>query len=78
MAIDTWATPFNTEPEEWHGRGGFGDKLSFSCNPSWSDLAVEWEYDASLPRNFHMSMPARAFFALRDLWWDGRDGYRLT
>ncbi|MCG7953174.1 MAG: hypothetical protein JAZ17_17865 [Candidatus Thiodiazotropha endolucinida] len=72
-----WATPFNTEPEEWHGRGGFGDKLSFSCIPSWSDLAVEWEYDASLPGNFHMSMPARAFFASRDLWWDGRDGYRL-
>ncbi len=24
-----------------------------------------------------MSMPARNFFALRDLWWNGRDGYRL-
>ena len=72
-----WATPFNTEPEERHRRDGFGDKLSFSCNPSWSDLAVEWEYDASLPGSFYMSMPARNFFALRDLWWNGRDGYRL-
>jgi hypothetical protein len=71
-----WATPFNIEPEEWHGRGS-RDHLPASYLPSWNELAVEWEYDASLPQNFHMLVPARIFFTPRDLWWDGRDGYRL-
>lgn len=75
-----WATPFNfnKEPEEWHGRGGYGLDLPVSYIPSWNQLAVEWEYDASLPGNFHMIVPARTFFAPRDLWWDGRGGYRLV
>lgn len=73
-----WATPLNTEPEEWHGRGGHGRDLPVSYTPSWSRLAVEWEYDASLPRRFRMIVPAREFFAREDLWWDGRDGYRLV
>lgn len=72
-----WATLFNTEPEEWHGRGGFGANLPVAYQPSWNQLAVEWEYDASLPRNFHMLVPARAFFSPPDLWWNGQDGYRL-
>ncbi len=73
-----WATPFNTEPEEWYGRGGHGFDLPVHYTPSCNQLAVEWEYDASLPRQFHMIVPARAFFSPRDLWWDGRDGYRLV
>lgn len=72
-----WATSFNTEPEEWHGRGGHGKDWSVSYSPSWNRLVVEWEYDASLPQNFRMIVPARTFFAPRDLWWNGRDGYRL-
>jgi hypothetical protein len=67
-----WASPFNTEPEEWHGRRVFGQ-----MHPAWNTLVVEWEYDASLPRHFHMLVPARTFFSLGDLWWNGRDGYRL-
>jgi hypothetical protein len=35
-----WATPFNTEPEEWHGRGGYRYDLPVSFTPSWSWLAV--------------------------------------
>lgn len=73
-----WATPFNIEPEGWHSRGGYGDDLPVSYTPAWGHLAVEWEYDASLLQNFHMLVPARAFFASRNLWWDGRDGYRLV
>jgi hypothetical protein len=72
-----WATSFNTEPEEWHGRGGHGKDWPASYSPSWNRLAIEWEYDASLPQNFHMVVPARTFFTPCDLWWDGRDGYRL-
>jgi len=72
-----WATPFNTEPEEWHSRGGVGSGFPVAFQPSWNELAVEWEYDASLPRNFHMLVPARCFFAPSDLWWDGRDGHSL-
>jgi len=70
-----WATPFN---EEWHSRGGFGVNLPVVCQPSWNELAVEWEYDASQPRNYHMLTPARVFFSPSDLWWDGKSGYRLT
>lgn len=51
--------------------------LSFSCKPSWSRIAVEWEYDASLSRRFHMIVPSRKLFTPKDLWWNGRDGFRL-
>ena len=73
-----WATPFNTEPEEWHGGGGRGGDLPVVYQPSWNHLAVEWEYDASVPRNLHMTVPARTFFSTGGLWWDGKDGYRLV
>jgi len=74
-----WATPFNAEPEEWHRRGGrSGYELPVPYMSSWNGVIVEWEYDASLPGSFHMMVPARAFFSQRNLWWDGRDGYRLV
>jgi hypothetical protein len=71
-----WAIPFNTETEEWHGRGSAAD-LPVAFQPSWNHIAVEWEYDASLERNFHMLVPARIFFSPSNLWWNGQDGYRL-
>ena len=46
--------------------------------PCWNHLAVEWEYDPTIPQNFSMTVPARIFFSPEDLWWDGRDGYRLV
>jgi hypothetical protein len=70
-----WATPFNTEPEEWHGRGGHGGSPPVAYQPSWDQLAVEWEYDASIARNFHMIVPARILFSPGDLWWGGNEGY---
>jgi hypothetical protein len=73
-----WAPPFNTEPEEWHGRGRYVTGLPVVYEPCWNQLAVEWEYDASVPRNFHMFVPARTFFSPADLWWDGQDGYHLN
>ena len=73
-----WGTPFNTEPEEWHQRGGDKDDIPVNFEPCWNQLAMEWEYDTSVPRYFHMNVPARKFFSLGDLWWDGRDGYRTT
>ena len=72
-----WGTPFNTEPEEWHGRGGYETNLPVAYEPCWNSLAMEWGYDSSVPRNFDMVVPARTFFSLADLWWDGKDGYRL-
>lgn len=72
-----WATPYNSEPEEWYGRGGYGTPVPFSYLPCWNDLAVEWEYDSSL-ENFHMHVPARSFFSRDDLWWNSNDGYRLV
>ena len=73
-----WATPFNTEPEEWYGEGGYRTDLPVIYKPCWNSLVMEWEYDASVPRYFHMVVPARTFFSPADLWWDGQDGYRLT
>lgn len=73
-----WAPPFNTEPEEWHGRGRYVTGLPVVYEPCWNQLAVEWKYDTSVPRNFHMFVPARTFFLPADLWWDGQDGYRLN
>lgn len=72
-----WATPFNTEPEEWHGLGGFEHKLPCEYMPTWNEIAAEWKYDASFPENRHFLVPARIFFEPGDLWWNGRDGYRL-
>jgi hypothetical protein len=72
-----WAVAYNTEPDEWHSRGGHENQLLGTYIPSWNEIAVEWEYDASIPSNFHISVPARSFFSLKDLWWDGVDGYRL-
>ena len=73
-----WGTPFNTEPEEYYGEGRFADNSPVIFVPCWNQLAVEWEYDASLPRNLHMFVPARTFFSPADLWWDGQNGYYLA
>ncbi len=72
-----WASSFNLEPDEWHSTGGFGHKLPVNYTPAWNELAVEWEYDASLRQNFHMLIPTRVFFSPSDLWWNGRDGHRI-
>ena len=71
-----WASPFNTEPEEGYGED-FGQELPIKLIPAWNTLGMEWEYDASLPQNVSMLVPARAFFSQADLWWNCRDGYRL-
>ncbi|MBL8029120.1 MAG: hypothetical protein JNL74_22050, partial [Fibrobacteres bacterium] len=72
-----WATIFNTEPDEWHGSGGQSANLPAVYMPCWNEVGVEWEYDNTIPRNFHIVVPSRRFFSLSDLWWNGRDGYRL-
>lgn len=74
-----WATPFNTEPEDWHSYSRPAEReLPVTVIPSWNEPIAEWEYDASLPRNFHMAVPARIFFSQGDLWWNGSDGYRFV
>lgn len=68
-----WATSFNVYSEENQDYG----QLYSTFRPSWNELVVEWEYDSSIPRNFTMVVPARAFFSLGDLWWNGKDGYSI-
>jgi len=68
-----WATPFNTEPDEWHWSGGTDASVPYEA--CWNRIVAEWEYDASLPRNRSVMVPAKRFFSCGDLWWDGRDGY---
>ena len=73
-----WATPFNMYPEEHHCRGRDTFDLPAIFKPSWNELIVEWEYDSSVPGNFTMIVPARAFFSSGDLWWNGKDGYSIV
>ena len=72
-----WASSFNIEKDEWNSTGGFGQNLPVAYKPAWNELAVEWEYDASLEKNYYMLIPARAFFSPSDLWWNGLDGYSI-
>ena len=71
-----WAAPFNTETDEWNGLETFGTQLPVAFHPSWSTLIGEWEYDSSV-ENYHMLVPAKQFFTANDLWWNGKNGYRL-
>ena len=71
-----WAHPFQSQLEETFDQDNFGRGLPTSYMPSHEQLAVEWEYDASLPHSFHMLVPARRLFAEGDLWWNGRDGFQ--
>ena len=73
-----WGTSFNTEPDEWHRRGGYETDLPVIYEPCWNQLVIEWEYDDSVPRNFSIFVPARTFFSSADLWWNGQDGYRFA
>jgi len=73
-----WATSFSTDAEEWQTEPFSGPKLPVPVAPTWTQLAVEWEYDATRPENVHMNVPARTFFSQGDLWWDCRDGYRIV
>jgi len=72
-----WAIPFNTEPEEWYSRGGYGHELTVDYIPTWNEIAAEWKYDASFPGNRYLLVPSPIFFSSGDLWWNARDGYRL-
>ena len=71
-----WATPFTTEPDEWHRTGG--TDVSVPYEACWNRILAEWEYDASLTRSFSVVVPATRFFSCGDLWWDGRDGYGVS
>lgn len=68
-----WATSFNVYSEESQDYG----QLYSTFRPSWNELVVEWEYDSSVPGNFTIIVPARAFFSSGDLWWNGKDGYSI-
>ncbi|MBZ5672399.1 MAG: hypothetical protein LAO04_22090 [Acidobacteriia bacterium] len=70
-----WGPAFNTEPEWYNERGGNDSDLPCSFIPVCSEVVAEWEYDASLPRNLHIPVPARVFFEPGDLWWNGQDGF---
>jgi hypothetical protein len=70
-----WATPFNTDPLTYHGRPGRGDGLPYELMPVCEQISGEWEYDASLPHSLYINAPARIFFTLADLWWNGVDGF---
>jgi hypothetical protein len=75
-----WATSFNTEPDWWLGwrdsvRGTpKGSPLRFLHTSN--EVVVEWEYDASLPNNFYLRVPAKELFGTEKLWWNGTDGFQ--
>jgi len=71
-----WGTAFNTEPDAWHGFDDTCSDLSTIFLPSWNELAVEYEYDATLANSGHIHLPSKLFFLQGDLWWDGQNGFR--
>lgn len=71
-----WGTAFNTESEEYHGRNIRCAAVQYEFRPTWNEIAAEWGYDASMPENRHVLVPAREIFGAVDLWWDGGDAYR--
>ena len=62
-----WATAYNTVPD-WN-RGSI--RLIHSSN----EVAIEWEYDATLPSSIYLQVPTTNFFSQNDLWWNGTDGF---
>ena len=72
-----WATSFKNELDSWYGSEDSIDGMPWRLEPCWNQLVVEWEYDSSLEKSHHMAVPARLFFSSDDLWWDGKDGYRV-
>lgn len=71
-----FGTPFNTEPDHrWHGLGTVDEGPLSDYLPASNELTVEWEYDASLLENFTLCLPARPFFDLDGIRWDGVGGF---
>lgn len=73
-----WAIPFNTGPEQRLGGSRYGDRPAATYSPCWNRIAVEWEYDASIPSHRQIVVPAPTLFSPGDLWWNGCDGYHLS
>ncbi len=70
-----WAPAFSADLKEWD----YEDQsvLPAVFKPSWNQLAVEWEYDTTIPRR-HIAVPSNKFFSRGNIWWNGRDGYALA
>lgn len=71
-----WGTTFKVEPDEYFGRSGSYD-LPCKFIPVSIQVPSEWEYDATLPHNLYIQVPARTLFAAGDLWWNTRDGFGI-
>lgn len=72
-----WATPFNTEPDQWHSQGNMSSFLPRYYKAAWNKISAEWEYDSCIPKS-HFKVPARDLFALNDLWWNGKNGFKTS
>ena len=72
-----WATPFKAELDDGDDSEDSIDGMPWRLEPCWNQLIVEWEYDSSLDKSHHMAVPARSFFSSDNLWWNGKDGYRI-
>lgn len=70
-----FGTPFNTEPDTWHGHGNESPFLPKYFSPSWNEVTAEWQYDGSIPRNWYIKVPSKRLFESKDLSWNGRDGF---
>ncbi len=68
-----WATTYNSETEEYYSQY----ELPCEFMPVSSQIAAEWEYDASLSRNIYIHVPARQFSSQGDLWWNAQNGFGI-
>ena len=70
-----WATAYNTEPDSHRGAGQKIRGSSIRLIHSSNEVAIEWEYDATLPSSIYLQVPTTKFFSQNDLWWNGSDGF---
>ena len=63
-------------PEQY--RAGKGRDAPVSFTPCWNYLLGEWEYDATIEHSKRVTVPCHEIFLLKDLWWNGRNGYVRT
>lgn len=70
-----WASACNVETDDWLGFGTRVDGSAREFRPVYNEVVCEWEYDGSLPSSIYFHLPARAFFEVGPLWWNGVDGF---
>jgi hypothetical protein len=72
-----WGIPFNTYGQEKSESDRNGGLIRDTLIPTWNRVGNEWEYDYSNQENYYRYVPSRSFFGTNNLWWNGKNGYKV-